>query len=318
MTRIICAGCLLIAVLSAVFAQASGPRVEMSLIVTDKDKKAVKSVRKEDVHVFEDKVEQTVLSVEPDERPIDFALVIDTTGSMRSQLPVVVQAARLMIINGRPSDQFFIERFVSSDKIQMLQDFTSDAVTLTWALSQLRVEGGISAVLDGVYVGSAYLAKHNKSSTERRKVLILISDGEDRSSRTKLDEVVKQLRTEEIQVFAIGLINELDSEGGVIRRSPRERAKKLFAAITEETGGRVFFPQDKDELTDAANRIVADLRSQFRITYQSSNEITQAGYRKVEVKLTSPSGEKRNAIVPRSYYVDSKNAQAKPTEQKSP
>jgi hypothetical protein len=162
--KLICAGCLMIAVLSAAFAQAFGPRVELSLIVTEKDKKAVSSISKETVRVVEEKVEQTVLSVEADERPIDYGLVIDASGSMRSLLPNVVQAARLIIINGRPSDQFFIERFVSSDKFVRIQDFTSDVQTLNKALDSLFVEEGLSAVLDGVYVGAAYLAKHNKMS----------------------------------------------------------------------------------------------------------------------------------------------------------
>ena len=316
--KTVCLVCLVIAELSAAFAQASGPRVELSLIVTDKDKKAVSSISKEDIRVIEDKLEQTVLSVEPDERPIDYGLVIDSTGSMRTLLPNVIQAARLIIINGRPSDRFFIERFVSSDKIVRLQDFTSDVQSLNRALDSIFVEGGLSAVLDGVNVGAAYLAKHNKNVAERRKVLILISDGEDRNSQTKLDELLKQLRKEDIQVFVVGLITELDEAAGAVRRSPREKAKQLLTTIAEESGGRAVFPREKDDLTNAAAQIVTDLRSQFRITYQSSNEITKPGLRKVEVKLISPSGEKRNAIAPRSYYVELKDVQAKPTEKKSP
>ena len=316
--RVICTGCLLIAVLSAVFAQASGPRVELSLIVTDKDKKAVSSISKETIRIVEDKVEQTVLSVEADERPIDYALVIDSSGSMRSLLPNVVQAARLIITSGRPSDQFFIERFVSSDKIVRIQDFTSEVQTLNRALDSLFVEGGLSAVLDGVYVGAAYLAKHNKNVTGRRKVLILISDGEDRNSQTKIDELLEQLRKEDMQVFVVGLITELDEEAGSVRRSPREKAKQLLTTIAEESGGRAFFPRKKDDLAGSAAQIITDLRSQFRITYQSSNEIVKSGLRKVEVNLISPGGEKRNVIAPRSYYVDSKDVQVKPTEKKSP
>ena len=315
--KTVCLVCLVIAELSAAFAQASGPRVELSLIVTDKDKKAVSSISKEDIRVIEDKLEQTVLSVEPDERPIDYGLVIDSTGSMRTLLPNVIQAARLIIINGRPSDRFFIERFVSSDKIVRLQDFTSDVQSLNRALDSIFVEGGLSAVLDGVNVGAAYLAKHNKNVAERRKVLILISDGEDRNSQTKLDELLKQLRKEDIQVFVVGLITELDEAAGSVRRSPREKAKQLLTTIAEESGGRAFFQREKDDLAAAA-QIVADLRSQFRITYQSSSEIVKSGLRKVEVNLISPSGEKRNAIAPRSYYVESKDVQAKPTEKKSP
>lgn len=316
--KIIGVVCLMTMAWSTAFAQAPGPRVELSLIVTDKDKKAVSSISKETVRVVEDKVEQTVLSVEADERPIDYGLVIDASGSMRALFDNVVEAGKLIVINGRPSDQFFIERFVSSDKIARIQDFTSEAQSLNRALDSLFVEGGLSAVLDGVYTGAAYLAKHNKNITGRRKVLILISDGEDRNSRTKLDELLKQLRKEDIQVFVVGLISKLDEEAGSTQRSPREKAKQLLTTIAEESGGRAFFPGKENDLARSAAQIITDVRSQFRITYQSSNEIVKSGLRKVEVNLISPSGEKRNAIAPRSYYVDSKDVQAKPTEKKSP
>ena len=81
-------------------------------------------------------------------------------------------------------------------------------------------------------------------------------------------------------------------------KDPRERAEKLLKMVTEETGGRAFFPKNKTELIDSMTQIINDLRGQFRLTYQSSNGETK-GFRKVEVKLISASGEKLKAIVPR-------------------
>jgi len=316
-SKVICSACVMIAALSAAFAQASGVHVDLSLIVTDKANKSLSTIRKEDVRVFEDKTEQTIVSLEPDERPADVALVIDSSGSLRSLMPSVIEAAGQIILQRRPADEFFIEKFISSDKITRVQDFTSDSNVLINALRLIKVEGGQSAVLDGIYVASAYLAKHNKTPV-RRNVMVLITDGEDRDSRSRLDEVLKQLSVKDIQVFVIGLTTDLDADSGIVRKSPREKAEKLLTTIAEESGGLVFFPKNEKEIIDAASQIGAALRAQFHLTYQSSKELTKPEYRRVEVKLTSTNGEKRKAIAPHGYYVEAKDIEKKPTESKSP
>jgi Ca-activated chloride channel homolog len=316
-SRMICSGCLMIAVVAASFAQASGPRVNLSLIVADKTNKSVSTFRKEDVRVFEDKVEQTILSIEPDERSVDVGLLIDASGSLRSLLPSVLEAAQQIIRNQRAPDEFFIESFVSSDKIARVQDFTGDVNVLIDALKLIKIQPGQSAVLDGIYTGAVYLAKHNNTAI-RRKVLILITDGEDRNSRSRLNEVLKQLRAEDIQVFVIGLITDLDNEVLIARQNPQDKARKLLTTLAEQSGGLVFFPRNRNDLINAANLIGDALRAQFRIIYQSSKEPTKTESRKVEVKLSSTSGEKLKAIAPRSYYVEAIDVTKKTTEPKSP
>lgn len=281
-------------------AKPAGPTVQLSLIVTDSKNKSVNTISKEDIHLVEDKVEQSVLSLEPDVRPVDLGLVIDASGSMRTLIGSTVEAARLVVVNRQPKDEIFIERFISTDKIQRLQDFTSDENVLTNALGQIYVEGGQSAVVDAVYTGAHYVAEHNRNS-DRRNTLVVFTDGEDRASTTKLEKLLGLLHEEKVQVFVIGLTLALDKEGGAINRlSPRDKAEKLLTTIAEETGGRVFFPKNRTELVDSVNEIIHDLRGQFRITYQSTNAEIK-GFRKVEVKLNSPSGQKLKAVVPRGY-----------------
>lgn len=281
-------------------AKPAGPTVQLSLIVTDSKNKSVNTISKEDIHLVEDKVEQSVLSLEPDVRPVDLGLVIDASGSMRTLIGSTVEAARLVVVNRQPKDEIFIERFVSTDKIQRLQDFTSDENVLTNALGQIYVEGGQSAVVDAVYTGAHYVAEHNRNS-DRRNTLVVFTDGEDRASTTKLEKLLGLLHEEKVQVFVIGLTLALDKEGGAINRlSPRDKAEKLLTTIADESGGRVFFPKNRTELVDSVNEIIHDLRGQFRITYQSTNAELK-GFRKVEVKLNSPSGQKLKAVVPRGY-----------------
>ena len=280
-------------------AKPAGRTVELRMIVTGSDNKSVDKIQKEDVRVIDDKTEQTVLSVERDDRPIDLVLAIDSSGSVRSLFPTVLESGRVLIINRRPEDEILVERFIASEKIESMQDFTSDGKALLAAIDKFYIEKGHSAVIDALYVSANAFAKFNKTSKERRKVVVIISDGEDRNSYYKQEQLLKFLHQTDVQVFALGLVTELNKDAGLIRTSPRDKAEKLLQTVTSETGGRVFFPRNKTELIDSLQQLITDLHGQFRITYQPSKE--KKGFRKVEVKLVSPNGEKRIAIVPRGY-----------------
>ena len=280
-------------------AKPAGRTVELRMIVTGSDNKSVDKIQKEDVRVIDDKTEQTVLSVERDDRPIDLVLAIDSSGSVRSLFLAVLESARVIVANRRPEDEILLERFISSDKIESMQVFTSDGKALLAGIDKYYIEKGQSAVIDALYVAAGAFAKFNKTSRDRRKVVVIITDGEDRNSFYKQEQLLNYLHQTDVQVFALGLVTELDKEAGLIRLSPRDKAEKFLKTVTSETGGRVFFPRNKTELLDSLQQLIADLRGQFRITYEPSKE--KKGFRKVEVKLASPNGEKRNAIVPRGY-----------------
>ena len=281
-------------------AKPAGPTVQLSLIVTDAKDKSLNQVSRDDVHVVEDKVEQKVLNIAPDERPVDLVLAIDSSNSLRSLMATVLETARLVIINRRPEDEILLMRFISTDKIEKVLDFTRDGDALVAALKTFRIEGGQSAVIDALYIGASAFADFKKTSPDRRRVIVIITDGEDRNSYYKQDALIKKLHQSDVQIFALGLVTELDRESGIMRKSPRDKAEKLLQMVCEETGGRTFFPRNKAELIDSMTQIISDLRGQFRLTYQSSNGETK-GFRKVDVKLSSASGEKRRAIVPRGY-----------------
>ncbi len=280
-------------------ATPAGRNVELRMIVTGSDKKSVEKIQKEDVQVIEDKVEQTVLSVERDQRPIDCVLAIDSSGSLRSQMATVMESARVIVVNRRPDDEMLVERFISSEKIESVQDFTSNGGALLAAVDKFYIERGQSAVIDALYVAASSFAKFNKTSRDRRRVVVIITDGEDRNSFYKQEALLKFLHQTDVQVFALGLVSELDKTSNMVRPDSRGKAEKLLKTVTSETGGRVFFPRNKTEVIDSLQQLISDLRGQFRLTYQSANE--KKGFRKVEVKLVSTSGEKRTAIVPRGY-----------------
>ena len=297
------AACLICVFVFSAAAQSSGPRVELSLIVTDKDNKSVDTVRKEDVHVFEGNVEQTIISVQADTRPIDIALLIDCSGSFRKWLPVAIQGAGTIVRSARPEDEIFIERFISSDKIENLQEFSRDTKLLLKRLDELYVEGGQSAIADALYIAVQHVVEHNQARADRRKVVVVLTDGEDRSSYYRAEGVIQLARAHDVEVFVFALTSDLKTTATANKPSPRERAETFTKLIARETGGRAFLPANGQELTlDAIPQFISALRSQFVITYQSSDDSAKEGFRPVEVKVDEPGGEKRTATAPHAYY----------------
>jgi Ca-activated chloride channel homolog len=283
----------------------SGPAVSLSLIVTDKDGNGLNAIRKDEIRVFENKVEQTILGIEADERPVDYVMVVDATGSFKQFLQKAIDAAKLFIINRRPQDQVAVVRFINSNKIETVQEFSTDAAALTSALDGLYVEEGQSALIDALYLSANHAADHNRSDEGRRKVVIVFTDGEERISYYKLQDLIKLLCQESVQVFALGFVTDL-SQKKKGKESPREKAEKLLVTIAQQSGGRAFFPETTEQLVVSGAAIMLHLRAQFRIKYQSTNDASKTGFRDVEVKFAAP-GETRYLVAPRAYYVGPKN-----------
>jgi Ca-activated chloride channel homolog len=298
-------------------AAAAGPTVALSMIVTDKDGKGLNSIRKDELRVFENQIEQTILGIEPDDRPVDYVIVVDGTGSFHDLLQSAIDAAKLFVVNRRPEDQVAVVRFVSSDKIEKVQDFSTDGNALQSALDDLYVEKGQSAVIDALYLSAQYVAEHNKSNEGRRKALIVFTDGDERISYYKLKDLIRLLYQESVQVFAIGFVTDLNQQQKTKpgKETPRERAEKLLATVAEQSGGRVFFPENKEQVVPSAAEILLHLRAQFRLKYQSATDAAKTGFRDVEVKFATPDSETRHVVTPRAYWFGPKPA-AKPEKKK--
>jgi Ca-activated chloride channel family protein len=246
-------------------------------------------------------------------------LVLDTTGSFRKILPAVLQAAKTLINTNHADDETFIETFVDSAKIEKLQEFTSDKTKLTKVLDSLFVSGGQSAIVDAVYVAIQHTAEYRRGSAERRRALVLFTDGEDRASYYSSDKLVKLLRENDVQVFVIGIVKLLDEHGSTTRKSPREKAELLLNRIAEESGGRVFFPEDLKELENDLAEIQHDLHAQYLIAFETQTKPEEKDFRKVELKIASPDGrEKLTAITRPGYSVNVQPVLPKATEKKSP
>jgi len=215
----------------------------------------------------------------------------------------VVTAAQALAYGNRPSDETFVVRFVSSDEIKMLQEFTADKTALVKAMETMYVEGGQTAALDALYVSADYLSKHARPDAEgpRRHALVVITDGEDRASFYRYEQVIKLLREADVQVFAIGLTAELDGTGGLFGKSKRSKSTDFLEKLTSETGGRVFFAKKVMELKDAIVEIDKCLHAQYVVGFTPPAPAATSPNNqkhKLEVKAFGPNGvDKLNVVL---------------------
>src|SRR4029079_16390680 len=241
----------------------------------DRNNRPINNVPQGEFHVLEDGVAQPIESFTREEVPISYGLAVDTSGSVRSQLPTVIEAGKSIINSNKSGDETFLVRFVGRDNTETVQDFTASKELLMDALDNMYVEGGQSAIVDAVYLSAEHVAEYKKGddTDRRRRALIVITDGEDRNSFYNQEQLFARLREEDVQIFVIGFVNELDKEQGLIRKSRREKAVNLINKLASETGGRAFFPDSVADLPQIANEIIRDLRTQYVISYNPTNKV---------------------------------------------
>ncbi len=274
--------------------------VNLSVRVVDRMGRPVTNLRKEDFKVYEDNVLQPIEYFTKEEVPTNYAIVVDNSGSLRRQLDKVIEAARILITTNRPGDETCVIRFVSSDKIEVLQDFTSDKNLLLEALDQMVIEGGQTAVIDAVYLSVEKVSEYERLKDpyeKKRRALIVITDGEDRNSYYNEKQLFDLLRETDVQIYTIGFTSELSKEGGFISKSPREKAERLLRRLAEETGGKSYFPQSIEELETIAREISSEIRTQYLISYYPTGSERDGKFRSIRVVVADgPNKEKRIAI----------------------
>ena len=286
--------------------------VQLHVRVIDRNNKPINNVGQGEFHIFEDGVPQTIESFTREEVPISYGLAVDTSGSLRSQLQSVVDAGKTIINSNKTGDETFLVRFISSDKIETVQDFTANKDLLMDGLDSFYVEGGQTAIIDAVYLSAEHVSEYRKGDEgdRRRRALIVITDGEDRNSFYKQEQLFARLREEDVQIFVIGFVNELDKEQGLIRKSPREKAVNLINKLASETGGRAFFPDSVADLPQIANEIIRDLRTQYVLSYNPTNKTQDGSYRAIKVTVDQPANSDKRIALTRTGRLARKENQS--------
>lgn len=279
--------------------------VNLQVRVVDRNNRPIADVRDSEFRVFENGVQQKIEFVTREEVPISYGIVVDNSGSLRNQINQVIEASKTIVSSNKPGDETFVVRFISSDEIKIMQDFTADQQSVTDALDDMFVEGGQTAIIDAVYLSSEHAARHKRGNPledKRRRALVLVTDGEDRASFYKRDQLFESLKENDVQIYVIGFVNELERERGFISKSRRDKAVDLLDRLAKETGGRAFYPNSLADLPQIAEEITKDLRTQYVVSYIPTAKAQAGEFRQVRVSVTdSPSGEKRIAVTRSGY-----------------
>jgi len=269
--------------------------VTLNVRVTDSHNHAVADVSQDAFSVTEDGVAQKILYFSKEVVPLSYGLLIDNSGSLRSQLSGVIQTGAAIVNSNKEHDETFIIRLISINKFITVLDFTSNKRLLMEGLASLYVEGGQTALIDALYLSVDKLAKRQTADKLQRLTLILITDGEERSSFYKPEQLFKVLAHNDIQIYAVGFTGEL-------KDGKKKRAVELLTRLATDTGGRVFFPRSPADLGHVANEIISDIRTQYLIGYVPSGDGPKGSFHKVKVSIANnPENEKRIAITRVGY-----------------
>jgi VWFA-related protein len=269
--------------LLAVFAQdATGQliTVDVHLVntyftVSNKKGHLITKLNRENFTVFEDGTEQVITNFSREtDVPLTIVLVIDTSGSVRDKLRFEQQAAVefLYTILRRHRDKAAVVTFDSS--VDLRQDYTDDPALLAQAVIRTRAGGGTR-----LYDALSVVLQEQLAGKEERKVIILLTDGNDNSSRTSPRDVVELAERDSATIYAISM------NGLGIRVDDSDRCDRLLEMLARETGGKAFFPDKLKNLPGYFERIGDDLRSQYTLAYRSTNPKKDGAFRKIQIDV---------------------------------
>jgi VWFA-related protein len=269
--------------------RAEATEVMLQATVVDDQKRLVTTLKQGDFQVFENEMPQRILFFQREDVPVALAILIDNSASMADKLRSVDAAAVNLVRASNPQDQVCIINF--DNEVFLDQDFTSDVSLLEHALHRLSANGPTS-LYDAVAFSSAHLMKN---ATLPKKVIMVVTDGEDTSSHSSLEAALRAVSTAGgPTVYTIGLLSKGPSS---------RQARRVLRTLAEQTGGAAFFPLKLGDVDAISQQIARDIRSQYTIRYKSSAQEHSGGFRHVSVRAHAP-GFKHLQVRTRSGYYE--------------
>lgn len=236
--------------------------------------------------VFENDKPQSITLFRRDDIPVSIGLLIDNSGSMRTLRSRVEAAALAFVRASNPLDEEFVINF--GDKVRLDVPITSDVRTLEAGIARVDSIGG-TALRDAIEAGEAYLREH---ATHDRKVLLVVTDGNDNSSAATMEMIQEAAERSETVVYAIGLFGREDSPAARVGR-------KALDALTERTGGAVYYPATLDQIDAVAVALAHQIRTQYTIAYAPTHQMLDGAYRRIRVEAK---GRERLVVRTRAGY----------------
>ena len=267
--------------------------VALNVTALDAGGRAATLLGQDDFTVFENDTQQPIALFSTAEAPVTWGLVLDRSGSMADMIGDLHEAALHAIAEGTAADETFIVVF--DETPQLVREFESDRHRLGTALLGLRA-GGSTALWDAV----AYALDHVRHGRHQKKVLVILTDGEDNRSTFMFSELIDLAEREEVLIYTVGMAES----GGLFNRfrsrSPWHRDLETLSSVT---GARAHFPRNLDECRNTMKDIAREVAQQYTIGYYPRDLARDGQWRSVKVAVKPQPG--RPAITARTrlgYY----------------
>ena len=243
--------------------------------VVDKKGKLVTNLDQNAFKVFENQQPQQIKIFRREDVPVSLGIIIDDSGSMQTKRSRVEAAALSMVRESNPQDEVFIVNF--NDDAYLDVPFTNDIHKMEQGLARIDSRGG-TAMRDAINMSLDYEKSEAKKD---KKVLLVITDGNDNASNTSLERLVQRANQSDTLVYAIGLFTEEE-------KHEASKARRALNELTNATGGLVFYPKDVNEVQQLAVEIAHDIRNQYTIAYTPTIQQLDGSYRQIKVLVDAP------------------------------
>lgn len=276
--------------------------VVLHATVVDKKGNFVTNLPANAFRVYEDGVEQKLKVFRREDVPVSMGIIIDNSGSMRDKRRKVEQAALGLVKASNPDDEVFVVNF--NDEAWLDVEFTNDLKKLEEGLTQIDSRGG-TAMRDAIDSSIDHLKAKAKKD---KKVLIVVTDGNDNTSEISLERLVQKAQNREVLIYAIALLSEEDGREA-------KRARRALNTITQATGGQVFYPEGVEDVYKYALDIAHDIRNQYILAYSPMKQELDGTFRQIKVTVDA---KNRPTVRTRTGYYATPDAKQASTTAAAP
>lgn len=272
--------------------------VVFNVTVTDGKGRHVSGLTRDDLHVTEDTRAQDITLFSAEDAPATVGLVIDHSGSMSARRADVATAALAFVRARNPDDETFVVTFNEQARLALppSMPFSTDPDQIRAALLR-TAPTGLTALYDALALGIA----HVRTGTRDRKALVVLSDGGDNASHSRLDDVLALAQQSSATVYTIGIYDDSDPD-----RNPR-----VLRQIAGVSGGRAYFPQSLDDLEPVWRDVAGAIRDQYTIGYYSTNHTRDGLFRRVTITAGRHGGGNLRVATREGYRAPSPRGVAK-------
>ncbi len=270
--------------------------VTLTLTVTDLYGRYVSGLGKNAFAITDNNQDQDITFFSDSDAPVSVGILFDVSGSMNGEkIQKARKALARFIATSHPSDEYFLIAF--NDRAQLLMDRTRDGDAVLQKLSLVQPRSN-TALYDAVYLGIERVTRgsHNK------RAMLIISDGQDNSSRYNFGEVRRLLKESDVVAYSVGIVDKGDAASAL-----GMQGQAFLDEISSVSGGKAFYPQTDVEMDEIFERIALELRHQYSIGYIPKDFQPDGKWRKVKVKVKPPRGLPRLTVRGREGYFATPN-----------